>query len=82
MIAKITIAAAGLALAVGGAFAFGSPARADENMSTSYCSSGYHPDARGHCQSDGPMTYGPCQPGTHYQVFPNGNGYRCQPNGY
>ena len=80
MTSKTTLAVAGIALAVAGAFAFGSPARADEKMPMGYCSSGFNPDARGHCEPDGPMTYGPCQPGFHFQVFPNGNGYRCAPD--
>jgi hypothetical protein len=79
---EATLAVASLALAVAGGFAFGSPALADEKMPMSSCASDYHSDAQGHCQPDGSMTYGPCQPGFRFQGWPNGNGYRCMPDGY
>jgi hypothetical protein len=75
------VAIAGLALTIVGAATLASSARAGEHMRTNYCATGFT-DARGHCQSDGPMIAGPCQPGTHFQVFPNGNGYRCAPDGF
>ena len=82
MTGKTTLAIAGFALAVVGAFASGSAARAQGTMSLG-CASGYHPDALGDCQPNGQTIYdGPCQPGFRYQVFPNGNGYRCRPDGY
>jgi hypothetical protein len=80
---KTTLAAAGFALAVAGALMSGSRARAAAGMPMSFCANGYYPDGNGQCRPGGQANYnGPCQPGFHYQVFPNGNGYRCMQNGY
>ncbi len=81
MNAKSGFALAALAVIAAAALASASPARAGEKMAAAYCASGYHPDARGDCQPD-TGTPRVCQPGFHYEVFPNGDNYRCWPDGY
>lgn len=80
---RTTLAAASFAVAIAGAFACGSPARAAETLAMASCASGYHSDIFGNCEPNTQTREESlCQRGFYYQSFPNGNGYRCMQDGY
>ncbi len=72
---KLTVLVAALAAASLAAVAL---AQAAMGLPRLECAAGYRLGPHGNCQPDSASVSSICQPGFHYQVWPSGDGYRCE----